>query len=150
MSGPKLLTDAVGEAIRSARATGMPMRRCAAAAGVKWTTVIEWLRRGREGVEPYATWVRQWDEASGEMERELRASVLAGARDNADVALKYLAFLDGHHRRVAETQKARHEARLAKLRADGAAPLTEGPELALPASLTVARLDAPDAPEDTQ
>ena len=144
------LTDAVGETIRASRATGMPLRRCASAAGVPWPTLTGWVRKGREGAEPYATWVRRWDEAAGEIERDLRASVIAGAREARDVALRYLTFLDGHHRRVAETQKARHEARLAKLRADGAAPITEGPELALPASLTVARLDAPDDPEDSQ
>ena len=66
MSGPKLLTDAVGETIRSARATGMPMRRCAAAAGVKWTAVVEWLRKGRKVYAEGRLQVDLYDSKEGE------------------------------------------------------------------------------------
>lgn len=140
------LTDAVGESIRAARASGMALRGCAARTGIPWPTVCDWLRKGRAGVEPYAGWVRRWDEAGGELEQRLRDSIIAGAGEDPEIALKYLAFLDGQRRRTAEADKARHEARLAKLKADGAAPITDGPELALPASLTTARLE----PEDNE
>lgn len=84
----------------------MALRGCAARTGIPWPTVCDWLRKGRAGVEPYAGWVRRWDEAGGELEQRLRDSIIAGASADPEIALKYLAFLDGQRRRTAEADKA--------------------------------------------
>lgn len=42
---------------------GAPLPYACEAAGMSWNTVKVWLRRGRAGEEPYATFVQEWKAA---------------------------------------------------------------------------------------
>ena len=141
------LTREVHAALVAARRVGAPLRHCAKAAGVPWRTLCDWLRKGRDGDARFAAIAADLDAADAAIEQVLRARALKGTEKDARLAFDMVRWRESQALRKAELRLAR--AKAATLEA-AAPPAMTGPELALPASLTVARLDAPDDPEDTQ
>jgi hypothetical protein len=120
--------DTAGPIILGARRVGASMRACAAAAGVPWITVAQWLRRGRAAIEggevsdadrPYADFARECDRASAQLEQVLRARVLKGTEEDARLALDYVRWLDGERLRKEERRLMRAKARVEEARAAG-------------------------------
>ena len=141
------LTREVHAALVAARRVGAPLRHCAKAAGVPWRTLCDWLRKGRDGDDRFASLAADLDAADAAIEQVLRARALKGTEKDARLAFDMVRWRESQALRKAELRLAR--AKAATLEA-AAPPAMAGPELALPASLTVARLDAPDdPPEDT-
>ena len=142
-----------------ARRVGAPLRRCAQAAGVPWTTLMDWLRRGREALagdvvseadRPYAALAAELDRCGAELELLLRERVVEHTRDDGRLALDTLRWIEGERdRRLA---RGIERARLRKLGADAtlaeaaskAIGAAESITLTLPASVSTPRTDGDD------
>lgn len=139
------LTPTIHAQLVGARRVGAPLRHCAKAAGVPWRTLCDWLRKGREGHVDFAALARDLDAADAAIEQVLRARALKGTEKDARLAFDMLRWRESQEERKAELRLAR--AKATSLEA-AAPPRAAGPELALPASLTVARTDPPDDPSE--
>lgn len=62
---PTLCTPELTKRICDFVQAGAPLPHACAAAGISWNTVKVWLRRGKAGEEPYATFRREWKIAKG-------------------------------------------------------------------------------------
>lgn len=97
--------------IIGARRVGAALRTCAAAAGVPWTTLRDWLRRGREALagdvvseadRPYADLAAELDRCGAELELLLRERVVEHTRDDGRLALDTLRWIEGERQRRAD------------------------------------------------
>jgi hypothetical protein len=56
----------VQEAIRAHVNAGVPIPRACVAAGIPWNTCKDWLKRGKEGTEPYAAFALAMNQAKAQ------------------------------------------------------------------------------------
>jgi hypothetical protein len=135
-----------------ARRVGAPLRRCAQAAGVPWTTLMDWLRRGREALagdvvseadRPYADLAAELDRCGAELELLLRERVVEHTRDDGRLALDTLKWIEGERQRRATLAKTEAEAAAAKA-ASKVIGAAETITLTLPASVSTPRTDGDD------
>lgn len=84
MSRPTSLTPEAHLAVCRAAKTGVT-RKCAAfIGGVSDRTLRSWCERGREGEEPFATFLDDLERAEAEVEQALTGSILKAAITNGD------------------------------------------------------------------
>jgi len=84
MSRPTSLTPEAHLAVCRALKTGVT-RKCAAfIGGISDRTLRSWCERGRDGEEPFATFLEDMERAEAEVEQALTGSVLKAAITNGD------------------------------------------------------------------
>jgi hypothetical protein len=114
--------------IIGARRVGAALRTCAAAAGVPWTTLRDWLRRGREALagdevseadRPFAELAAELDRCAAELETLLRERVVEHTRDDGRLALDTLKWIEGERQRRADRALTDARARVEEQRAAG-------------------------------
>jgi hypothetical protein len=78
---PTKLDDLLAKRICDSVAAGNTRRCAAQAAGIAYSTLKEWVRRGDEGEEPFAAFLARLEKADGEAEeRHVRNIETAAAR----------------------------------------------------------------------
>ena len=81
MGRPTELTEIVQKQLVEAIKAGMSRRRMSQLIGVRPQTVADWIRKGRDGIEPYAAFSRQIDEADASNEKICVTAVYRHAQD---------------------------------------------------------------------
>ena len=90
MGRPTDCTPDVRERIITALRSGLSMMAAATAGGIAANTLHEWVRRGKAGEEPFATFAHEVQMAKQAGLMPLEASVLKGGLKNPKVALAIL------------------------------------------------------------
>jgi hypothetical protein len=80
MGRKSLLTEELADIIKGFVGAGVTLPIACEAAGVKWDTVKDWLKRGRAGDEPYATFVQQVSQAKALRKVALRLVITNQAK----------------------------------------------------------------------
>ena len=125
-------TPELGAQILGARRVGATLRVAARAAGVPWSTLMEWVRKGRDGDPRLEAFARELDRAGAQYEQVLRARVMRGTEEDARLAFDALRWHEGAPQRRAELKISRATAAAAS--ANRATVVVQ-----LPASLAVPR-----------
>lgn len=104
---PTKLTPELQEEICKRIRAGTPATHAGMSCGVKWDTHKEWRSKGRQGVEPYATFVHACDRAFADSVVGMIGTVVKEAKKgNAGAAMSFL------ERRTKEFQPPRFRADL--------------------------------------
>ena len=97
-------TPELGAQILGARRVGATLRVAARAAGVSWTTLMDWLKKGRAGDPRLEAFAHELDRAGAQYEQVLRARVMRGTEEDARLAFDALRW---HELRAERTAKLR-------------------------------------------
>lgn len=113
------LTREVHAALVAARRVGAPLRHCAKAAGVPWRTLCDWLRKGRDGDDRFASLAADLDAADAAIEQVLRARALKGTEKDARLAFDMIRWRESQAERKAGLRLAQAKATVEERRASG-------------------------------